>query len=319
MKLSFSGIKDKVEDKSTPKKSGVSISYSQFSTYQKCPKSWELKYVKGLREYDDNISTIFGTAMHETIQDYLEVLYNQTAVAADNMDLQELLTEKMRSEFLNSREKRGKDPATQFEMIEHLEDGIEILKFLKRKRAKYFLRRKYRLVGIELPLDINASSENDHVAMRGFLDVVLEDMEASRLIILDLKTSTRGWNKWAKQDKTKTSQLILYKEYYSRQYKYDIDRIDIKYLILRRKIDVDSMFPAPRIQSFVPASGKPTRNKVLKELDHFIGHSFDNDTGERLDHGKYPAIAGKRFKNCKYCQFKDRDDLCPKNNRITEN
>ena len=31
---------------------------------------------------------------------------------------------------------------------------------------------------------------------------------------------------------------------------------------------------------------------------------------------EYPAVAGKNNKNCKWCEFKDRLDLCPRANRI---
>ena len=46
--------------------SGVAkISYSQYAMYSKCPKQWELAYVKKLRTFQQSIHTIFGTAMHE--------------------------------------------------------------------------------------------------------------------------------------------------------------------------------------------------------------------------------------------------------------
>ena len=51
------------------------ISYSQFSMYSQCPKHWELAYAKNLRTYSQSIHTIFGTAMHETLQHYLTVMF----------------------------------------------------------------------------------------------------------------------------------------------------------------------------------------------------------------------------------------------------
>ena len=44
------------------------ISYSQFSIYNDCPRKWELLYKEGLNEYQPTIHTVFGTAMHTTIQ-----------------------------------------------------------------------------------------------------------------------------------------------------------------------------------------------------------------------------------------------------------
>lgn len=40
------------------------VSFSQYSTFLKCPYKWYLDYVKNLRVKDDNINTTFGTAIH---------------------------------------------------------------------------------------------------------------------------------------------------------------------------------------------------------------------------------------------------------------
>ena len=47
------------------------ISYSQFSQWDKCPQMWKLNYLDKLGTFRDNIYTIFGSALHETIQAYL--------------------------------------------------------------------------------------------------------------------------------------------------------------------------------------------------------------------------------------------------------
>ena len=49
------------------------ISYSQLSMYNDCPLRWKLNYVDKLSISESNIYLIFGTAMHEVIQTYLEV------------------------------------------------------------------------------------------------------------------------------------------------------------------------------------------------------------------------------------------------------
>ena len=73
-----------------------------------------------------------------------------------------------------------------------------------------------------------------HNVYDGFLDLVFEDTYENKLQIWDIKTSTNGWNKWMKADKTKTAQLVLYKKFLSEQYGYPIDKISTKYFIKRR-------------------------------------------------------------------------------------
>ena len=59
------------------KKFNKYVSFSQYSMYYKCPRSWKLAYVDNLRKKESNIHLVFGTSMHEVIQDYLEMMYNQ--------------------------------------------------------------------------------------------------------------------------------------------------------------------------------------------------------------------------------------------------
>ena len=75
------------------------------------------------------------------------------------------------------------------------------------------------------------------------------------------------------------------------------------------------MYPQKRVQEFVPASGKPTRNKLQKEIENFVSTSFNTD-GSYKDTAIHPAIGLAGFKNCRWCEFANREDLCPKDKRI---
>ena len=54
------------------------VSYSQYSQWDKCPYKWKLNYIDNLRQFTDSIHTMFGTSMHEVLQTYLTVMYNDT-------------------------------------------------------------------------------------------------------------------------------------------------------------------------------------------------------------------------------------------------
>ena len=113
------------------------------------------------------------------------------------------------------------------------------------------------------------------------------------LKIIDLKTSTRGWNKYQKKDKFKTAQLLLYKKFYSKKTGHPIDKIDVEYVILKRKLWENTDFPQKRIQKFSPANGKPSINRVSKQLDEFINGAFGGD----------PLSATPSKSACRYCEF----------------
>jgi|TARA_R100000030_G_scaffold97793_1_gene87050 Holliday junction resolvase-like predicted endonuclease len=291
------------------------ISYSQFSMYSQCPKHWELAYAKNLRTFSQSIHTIFGTAMHETMQNYLTVMYDQSAKAADEIDINKYLKDQMFNLYKEAVEKMGEHFSNKFELGEFYEDGVAILDWFKRKRGQYFSRKNEELIGIEVPIYHPVADNNDKIMMLGYLDIVMRDKRTDKITIIDIKTSTRGWNKYQKADKNKVSQLVLYKKYFAEQYGYDPEKIDIKYMIVKRKLIDGAMFPQKRITEFSPASGKPTRNKLARSINEFVSSSFKADGSFNLDR-EYPAVAGKNNKNCKYCEFKDQPDLCPAKNRI---
>jgi hypothetical protein len=57
----------------------------------------------------------------------------------------------------------------------------------------------------------------------------------------------------------------------------------------------------------IPASGKPTVNKVYGEFMEFVNSVFD-DEGKFRDI-PFPKNPGERKKNCKFCEFGQRG-LC---------
>lgn len=287
---------------------GNSVSYSQFSMYMQCPRKWELEYVHNKREFEQSIHTIFGTAMHETLQNYLNVTYNQSAKKADELSLSSDLQGRMVSLYGDASTQMGHF-STPTELREFWMDGVEILNYFKRKRSLYFPTKQHELVGIEVELNMPLKN---NVVFKGFIDIIIKDHRTGRIKIIDFKTSTRGWNKYQKSDKNKTAQLILYKEFYGKQLGIDPEMIDVEYVILRRKISEDSEFPMKRIQLFAPASGKPSRNKVNQLLVEFVSTGFNEDGTHNKD-VEYPAY---KSSSCRFCKYKDNEELCPAAKRI---
>jgi|TARA_B110000908_G_scaffold172708_1_gene242222 hypothetical protein len=299
------------------KKGQKSISYSQYSMYAQCPHRWKLNYVDNLRKFTQSIHTLFGSAFHETLQGYLGVMYEGSIKEADELPLGDILKGAMGKEYRKAMA-MGQAPGftNKTEMREFFYDGIEILDYFIKKRGGYFSKKNTKLIGVETPLSIPLEI-NKNLLFTGYIDIVMQDTITGKYKIYDIKTSTMGWNKYQKADKIKTSQMVLYKQYFAEQFNVDADMIDIEYFIVRRKLPENSMYPIKRIQTFVPASGKPTRNTVARSVNAFVKTAF-TDGGEYNLAAKHLAIAGKNNKNCKYCEFKTQDDLCSKKLRIKD-
>ena len=279
------------------------ISYSQLSMFSECPLRWKLNYIDDVTEREPSIHLLFGTAMHEVIQTWLEVMYHDSIKNADKLNLEQRLHDKMMEQFKLDKEAYGKAPCTLEQLREFFQDGCEILDFLKKRRADYFSKRGYKLIGCEVPIDVELKK---NIKMVGYLDLVILDEITNTLKIYDIKTSTMGWNKWMKKDENKTQQLLLYKQFYSKQYDHPIERIDVEYFIVKRKLWEKAMFPQKRVQKFVPASGKPSMNKVNGRLLKFVTEAFTEDGNKKDD-----MIATPSKKSCKWCEFK-KTQYCDK-------
>ena len=275
------------------------ISYSQLSMYNDCPFRWKLNYVDDLRIFESNIHLIFGTAMHEVLQTYLEVMYNDSIKNADLLPLEEMLKDKLIEQFKSREEEEGKAPCTKEDLQEFFQDGVDILDFFRKKRGDYFQKRQYELIGCEVPIEVMMKKD---IKMVGYLDIVLKHVPTDTITIFDIKTSTRGWNKWMKADKNKTQQLLLYKQFYSKQYGVPIENIEVEYFIVKRKLWEEAMFPQKRVQKFSPASGTVSMNKVNKGLNLFLENAFDDEGKHKND-----MVATPSKKACKFCEFKNTE------------
>jgi len=286
-----------------------SISYSQVSMFLSCPRKWALQYRDGYYTSESSIHMTFGTALHEALQHYITIIYNESGAAADRINIEEYFEERFRETYLKDYKSNKKvhfsDPV---EMREFYEDGLAILNFIKKKRGGYFGKRGWYLVGCEVPLLLNPHPEFKNVLYKGYLDVVLYNETTNTFKILDIKTSKSGWDDKTKKDEAKQLQLILYKKFYSQQFGVPEDSIDIEFFIVKRKIWEESPFPISRIQEFTPASGKVKINKATNIVNSFIEEVFNRDGS----HKTQPLDPQPSDWNCRYCPFKNRKDLCDK-------
>jgi len=283
------------------------VSFSQYSTYSSCPRSYKLRYIDRLGQSSANIYTIFGTAIHETIQHFLSVMYGVSKKQAMEIDTDSLLLEWMRKEYIKENDKLTEGTiCTQLELEEFYGDGRRILEWFKNKLEKFYTKSGFELVGIEIPLNAKIK---EGVSFIGFVDVVMRDLSDNSIIIIDLKTSTMGWNKYQKADKYKNAQIVIYKKYYSELFNIPLDKIKVEYQIMRRKLYEDAPFPIPYMSKHIPANGKPTVNKIYNEFINFVDDVFDDEG--KFNVREYPKQPGDRQKNCKFCEFGKRG-LCDK-------
>ena len=269
------------------------VSFSQYSTFLKCPHKWYLDYVKNLRVKDDNINTTFGTAIHHAFQTYLTSLYKEGVGIADSLDVKKLFLDKFNEEI-----KKVKD-VNEEEFTDFIFDGNDIIDtFCKSaNRLKYFPTKDYELVGIEIPLEIPIKNNVEFV---GFIDIVLKERDKEYYRIIDFKTSSNGWNSYMKEDVSKLAQLHLYKSVYSKKFNVPLNNIEVEFFIVKRKLYENASFPQSRIQVFKPSAGPTIIKESIKSFVEFLDYVFTQE-GNYNEVNEYIKVPGKAKKNCKYC------------------
>ena len=282
------------------------ISYSQYSIWKKCPKHWALQYRDGHKIYNASIHAVFGKALHEALQHYLTVMYEKSGAAADREDILEMFKDKLREHYLDEYKKNKEQHfSSPGELSEFYEDGEKILNYIKKNRGKYFSKRGWHLVGIETPILVAPNPKFRDVLYMGYLDVVFYHEDTNTFKIIDIKTSTKGWNDYAKKDEEKQFQLILYKKFFSEQFGIPEKNIDIEFFIVRRKVYTGGDYPQKPIQEFKPPSGKIKMGRAMKALNEFIESCFVGNTYSEKEMMPNPSKW-----NCTFCPYKEKTELC---------
>ena len=282
------------------------ISYSKLVHYATCPKQWQALHLTEEFPVLPSIHMTFGTAIHETIQTWLNTLYNGKVKDADEMNLKVLLYENMIKAYIKDKERNNfNDFSSLEEMQTFYLDGQHILDYIKKKRRAYFTTKGVYLAGIETVLYRELQPK---VYFKGKIDLVFYDERIDRWTIVDIKTSTKGWDKYQKADDNKKAQVLLYKHYFSEQFNIPSDKIDVLYFIVKRQIPVDADFASmqKRVQEFSPPAGPIKMKQATSLLSRFVSETIGED-------GKYIQKEYKTTPSkdaCRFCELK-KNRVCP--------
>jgi len=271
------------------------VSYSQFSNWILCSHRWYLDHPKGLRVFEDNISTCFGTSIHEVIQLYIKTLYTTGVTDADSHNLNDIFIKTFDKEIIDK-----KVIITDKQKQDYIQDGKNIIIAFCNpiNRIKYFPSNKYEFIGIEDEIVMPIKNNVEFIC---YIDVILKEKTTGRYRIIDIKTSSMGWNEYQKQNKFKTAQVLLYKSFFSKKYNVPLDKIDVEFFILKRKLYENFSFPQSRIQLLKPKDKNKDIIEVLKWFTEFVSSCFLPSGEFNTDEKNYPRVPGEKNKHCKYC------------------
>jgi len=269
------------------------LSYSQMSMFWNCPYSWQLANINKIKTFSPSIHMVFGNAIHKTIQDWLQDRYNNKQI-----DILINFKSNLINQYKDDSTKSGHF-STQEELHEFYSQGVEILTEIKNNAKKYFPTKNHKLIGVEVPI-FTETDDNGNVLIVGFIDLVILNTETGVYTLIDIKTSGKGWGDFQKKNFKTNAQLLIYKQYFSKQYNVSLDKINIQFFILKRMLYDNSKYAQSRIQLHNPPSGKIK----LKELNTYVSSMINvafTEQGETNLKFKYPKTNNNN--NCRFCVY----------------
>jgi hypothetical protein len=242
------------------------ISYSEIKNWAKCPFYHKLLYIDGLKAFEGNLYTSFGTAIHAACE-----------------KVQETTVDKLVEIFL-TQFSHETSTLKEYDTVLHEEmkkQGPQILEHVATQMADYF--GKFEVLAVEEELYENIPESTVARNFKGFIDMVIRSGDT--IHIIDWKTSTRGWSNWQKNDIVLKYQLLYYKHYYAQKYNLAPEDIHVHFGILKRIASGQNRVELMEIVS--------DEKKITESLNYMRKFLYN------VDNKKYV----KNRLSCKFCEF----------------
>lgn len=271
----------------------IHISFSEFSLFNQCGHRHLIEKHLKLIEPIMTVHLFFGNAIHLALEKSLK----------DAIGLSRRIDIFKRTFAKDMLDYMKNEPGFDQDFKEYLQQGEELLSLLSIED----IFKKYKIVSVEEPLFEHIYGE---FYFKGFVDLVVQDRETGRYVIIDWKTSGQKWSLKKKLDDTVfLCQMRFYKYFWSRKNKISLSQVDCQYIVLNRlkdKGDADS--GCGGIQHIDVGS---TNDEIFESLKKLA------DTIESIHIlKKFPKIKhmGNEFLGCMFCKFKGgKHPMCNSN------
>jgi len=212
---------------------GKHISYSEWKNWHICPHYHKLTYIDKVTQFQGNIFTAFGKALHTVCELTLTSPEKyREAGAIDALVKEQFLKEpKALPEEEQQRAKRD------FKLKEWLVSGLEIVPDLYRCLTEKFgkLGEDWEVLKAEEQLyepitEFTEAEKN----FKGFIDLVVMSKKDKKVHLIDWKTCSWGWKREKKSDTILAYQLVYYKHFWARKYDVNPKDVDCHFVLLKR-------------------------------------------------------------------------------------
>jgi hypothetical protein len=259
------------------------ISFSEIKCWKECSWRHKLMHIDKIDMFEPSPFLDFGTAVHEGCETLLET---------KQVDKKKLL-----SDITAAWEKHGFGEPEWYEKMPGWYKHVPVEEWCEWASNMWddvpqFLDDEFPgWEVIKAEEQLFEPIDNTFVKFKGFIDAVIvapNKKGDNKVWILDWKTAqSYGWRRDKKQDILMTSQLILYKHFWSRKHNVPLKDIRCGFILLKRGAKPGS------ICELVPVSvGPKSLERATKMMRNMI---------RAVSKGFYL----KNRNSCKFCSYKD--------------
>ena len=212
---------------------GKHISYSEWKNWLICPHYHKLTYIDKVKQFQGNIYTAFGKALH--------TLCEETLTKTEQYRSQDKITTLLREQFVKELKALPADEqkraANDFNLQEWMDHGIEIIPDLYRSLVEKFgkLGEDWEVLAAEEKLyEPIANFTEAEKKFKGFIDLVVYSKKDEKIHLIDWKTCSWGWRREKKSDTTLAYQLVFYKYFYAEKYEVNPKDVECHFVLLKR-------------------------------------------------------------------------------------
>ena len=212
---------------------GKHISYSEWKNWHICPHYHKLTYIDKVTQFQGNIFTAFGKAIHTVCEFTLTSPEKYREAGA----IDALVKEQFLKELKALPEEEQQRAKRDFKLKEWLVSGLEIVPDLYRCLTEKFgkLGEDWEVLAAEEQLyepitEFTEAEKN----FKGFIDLVVMSKKDKKVHLIDWKTCSWGWKREKKSDTILAYQLVYYKHFWARKYDVDPKDVDCHFVLLKR-------------------------------------------------------------------------------------
>jgi len=180
---------------------GKHISYSEWKNWSICPYYHKLTYIDKVKQFQGNIYTAFGKALHTLCEETLTKTEQYKSSEKIITLLKEEFVKELKALPVEEQQRANND----FNLREWMDKGIEIIPDLYRTLVNKFgkLGEDWHVLAAEEKLYEPIPEFTDaEKKFKGFIDLVVMSEKDKKVHLIDWKTCSWGWKREKKLKRT---------------------------------------------------------------------------------------------------------------------